>query len=282
MRWSLEEMDILRRVYPAGDVLELARNLRRTVKAVKGRAKVLGVRRAKGHRPYTKKEDRQLRKLFPNRTSADVAQILGITRSRVDRRAHLLGLKKTPEHHAKLLRLEGERLRIVGVSRRFQPGQIPPNKGLRRPGYSVGRGRMQSTQFKKGERYGAANSNWKPVGTVTFNADGYLIRKVADEPNAGVGAHSKNWELVHKRVWRDAHGPIPKGHRIWWKDGNHANCKLENLELLSDKEHMARTTIHKLPAELKEVVMLAGRLKRRIGTVERGKARHQGTTETSV
>ena len=56
---------------------------------------------------------------------------------------------------------------------------------------------------------------------------------------------------------------------FWWKDRNHENCALENLELLTDKEHMRRTTVHNLPAELKDTIMLAGRLKRRIRRRER-------------
>lgn len=97
-----------------------------------------------------------------------------------------------------------------------------------------------------------------------FNGDGYLVRKISDLPNNGRGALDRNWEFVHKRVWEDAHGPIPKGHRIWWKDRNHSNCALENLELLSDKEHMKRTTIHNWPPDLKHAIMMAGALRRKI------------------
>jgi hypothetical protein len=42
------------------------------------------------------------------------------------------------------------------------------------------------------------------------------------------------------------------------------NCALENLELLSGKEHMSRTTIHNLPKPLAEVIRLKGALKRQI------------------
>ncbi|MGB2633890.1 MAG: HNH endonuclease signature motif containing protein [Candidatus Acidiferrum sp.] len=139
------------------------------------------------------------------------------------------------------------------------------------------RGRMRETQFKKGQR----SQNYLPVGTIKANWDGYLRIKVSDIPHNGAGAHDKNWEFVHKRVWEAAHGPIPKGHRIWWKDGNHENCALENLELLSDKEHMARTTVHTLPKDLVEVIQLKGALKRRIRRIEDA-AGHTGVAKTSV
>jgi HNH endonuclease len=122
---------------------------------------------------------------------------------------------------------------------------------------------MRETQFKKGQ----VSRNYLPIGTVRTDADGYLRRKIAD----GVGGfgNPKVWEFVHRRVWIEAHGPIPRGYRIWWKDGDHANCSLENLELLSGPEHMARTTIHTLPHALKEVIQLNGALKRKIRRRER-------------
>jgi hypothetical protein len=86
----------------------------------------------------------------------------------------------------------------------------------------------------------------------------------APEPAGQKGAASKNWEFVHRRVWEAAYGPIAPGHRIWWRDKDHTNNKLENLELLTDKEHMRRTTIHNLPPELKDTIQLAGRVKRAI------------------
>lgn len=48
----------------------------------------------------------------------------------------------------------------------------PFNKGLRRPGWHVGR--MRETQFRKGERSGIAAKNWRPIGTIRTDPDGYL------------------------------------------------------------------------------------------------------------
>lgn len=122
---------------------------------------------------------------------------------------------------------------------------------------------MAETAFKKGER----PRNYLPIGTIHANSDGYLRIKVSEE-SRGRGANDKAWEFVHRRVWEEAHGAIPKGMRIWWKDGNHMNCALENLELLSDADHMARTTVQRLPPELKEVIYMKARLTRKIGELD--------------
>lgn len=215
-------------------------------------------------RPWTDQEKEALRRLFPHQSTAKLAKIMGRSESSINGIAYTLGLHKTPEYLASPDACRLRRTDSPGIATRFPPGHIPFNKGVKRPGYAVGR--MAETQFKKGTRCGAANLNWRPIGTIIKSTDGYLRIKVADEPEsiAGSGSQSTNWQFIHKQVWEAAHGPIPPGHRLWWKDGNHENNLLENLELLSDAEHMARTTIHNLPPQLKETILLAGRVKRAI------------------
>lgn len=211
-----------------------------------------------GGRIWSPEEDQRIRELFANLRSAKVAKMLGRSKTAVDGRAHKLGVFKSPEYIAAQCRLQ--KGTHIGKNYQYKPGSVPFNKGLRRPGSSTGR--MPETQFQKGSRPG----NTMPVGTIRPNSDGYLRIKVSDapEPAGGKGGSTKNWEFVHKRVWEAAHGPIPAGHRLWWKNGDRNDCSLENLELLSPVEHMAKTTIHNSPPEIKETVFLIGRVKRAI------------------
>lgn len=207
---------------------------------------------------WTKEDDRKLARLYPDLPTNLVAKELGRTKSSTYGHAKKIGVSKSAAFLAEFCRLQ--KGSVIGIDGRFQKGSVPKNKGLRRPGWV--RGRMAETQFKKGQ----TPPKTYPVGTITANSDGYLRIKVSDNPESRgqKGGSSKNWEFVHKRVWEAAHGPIPPGHRIWWKDRDHANNDIANLELLSDAEHMRRTTIHNLPPELKETIQLAGRVKRAI------------------
>lgn len=213
---------------------------------------------------WTPEEDKLLRELYPDNPTDAIAHRFGRSASAVYGHANTMGIHKSEAYLQEKRAEEGERLKTVGVAGRYGSGHVPFNKGLRRPGWSPGR--MRETWFKKGQRAGAAQRKWVPVGTVKVNTDGYLRRKIADQPEAiaGKGSSSTNWEFIHRRVWEDAHGPIPKGHRIWWKDGDHMNCGLDNLELLGPKEHMGRTTIHNLPSPLKTVIHLKGAVRRAI------------------
>jgi predicted transcriptional regulator len=264
MKWTSTKTMRLRKLYTGGVLFEeIAGALRGTKSAIRNRVKNLHLRRNFFRRAWRTADDAKLRRLYADSGSAEVARQLNRTISATYGRAKKLGMKKSAAFMASPAACRLGRGDNVGATFRFLPGHIPANKGLRRPGYAPGR--MRETQFKRGQR----PHTWLPVGTVKANADGYLRRKISDLSNNGSGANDKNWEFVHRRVWEDVHGPVPKGHRIWWRDGNHENCALGNLELLSDQEHMARTTINNLPRKLKDTIQLAGRLKRRIRSHEK-------------
>jgi len=140
---------------------------------------------------------------------------------------------------------------------------------------------MQSTQFKKGEITGSALARLKPVGTVVMR-DGYMMMKVKAEPEtvAGKGAHSTNWMYVHKMVWESANGMIPKGWRMW-KDGDHLNCSLDNLELVSGRDHVMRTSIQNFPPELRKTYQLIGALKRKLKNRKKKRENIDGREQAS-
>ena len=55
---------------------------------------------------------------------------------------------------------------------------------------------------------------------------------------------------LHRVVYEDNYGPIPKGHHVHHKDHNRHNNCIENLELLTASEHlryhMAQRAIRKV------------------------------------
>jgi hypothetical protein len=271
--WTPEELEKLREIYPRTTRREVARILGRSEGSVQGKVKYLGLRRVRNYKPWTETNIAEFRLLYPVNFSAEIAKRLGRSIISINAMAGKLGLSKDPEWlKANCGFKPGAK---VGASYRFPKGHRPANKGLRRPGYAVGR--MAQTQFKKGQR----PRNYYPVGSIVPNADGYLRIKVKEKAD-GHGGLDKAWEFLHRRVWEKAHGPIPKGHRIWWKDGDHNNCALENLELLTDAEHMGRTTIHKLPKELVQVIQLTGALTRKIRRKENAQKQDQRPAQPPV
>ena len=65
---------------------------------------------------------------------------------------------------------------------------------------------------------------------------------------------------------------MPQGHAVVFKNGNKADIRIENLELITRRELMARNTVHNLPPAIVQVVQLRGALVRQINrrTKEQG------------
>jgi hypothetical protein len=195
-----------------------------------------------------------LRKLFPHMSSFKVAKRMKRSTCSVNGMARKFGLYKTAKYlaSADACRLRrGDHITLIGKLFYFPKGHVPANKGLRRPGYAPGR--MAETQFKKGQQA----RNWMPIGSTRINSDGYLDRKIRD-----TGYPPADWRGVHILLWEEKHGPVPASHAVVFKDGKKKHVVLKNLELITRAELMLRNTIHNLPAELKDTIMLAGRLKR--------------------
>lgn len=197
-------------------------------------------------RYWTRGEESVLRRWYAHRSTYAVARLLRVTPQRVSSKAHHLGLHKTPQQIRRVLRKCGQQIvrHPKSIGARFPKGHAPANKGLRRQGYSIGRGRMQETQFKKGQK----SWHWMPIGTTHVNTDGYLTRKVREPEGYGKGQVRGGmcWEFEHVLIWEKAHGPVPPGYIVRFKDQNRRNVRLSNLECISRGEHATRIT--KLPS----------------------------------
>jgi len=135
--------------------------------------------------------------------------------------------------------------RVLG---RFSRGHTPWNKGKK--GILIG---GVETQFKPGN---------KPHNT---KFDGCITKRFhKGVPYLKIRICEKKWEYLHRHIWVEANGAIPDKHIVVFKDKNPLNCVLDNLECISLAENMRRNTIHKMPKELKEVVMLTGYITRQI------------------
>lgn len=191
-----------------------------------------------------------------------LAAMLGRHPTSVSNKAYSLGMKKSAAYlsSAAACRLQGGH--GAGVATRFRKGQVPANKGLRRPGWAPGR--MRESQFKPGTRKGRANHIYKPIGTERLSKDGILQRKVHD----GLPMQSR-WQSVHSIVWCEHQGPIPAGHVVVFRDGNRKHIAIENLECIPRQVLMSRNTVHNLPAPLPELIQLRGAIKAQITRKER-------------
>lgn len=214
-------------------------------------------------------EDALLRRVYADLPTHQIAAQLQRQVSGVYQRARALGLKKS---EAYLASPWAGRQRPGAADRgketRFKPGLVPANKGLRRPGW--GPGRMKQTQFRPGVRQGLAAAHHMPVGSTRL-IGGYVYRKVSDTPNV---PYSVNWKKEHVLVWERAHGPMPAGHAIAFRNRDTTDVRLDNLEIVSRAELMRRNSVNNLPKPLAKTIQLLGALKRQIRRRTRAESQH--------
>ena len=222
-------------------------------------------------RPWTEEELGYLREAYPKTSTKAMAAYLGRPIGTVYQKSAVLGLQKTAEFLADPK--SGCRLHkgtTAGSKTQFRKGATPFNKGMRRPGWAPGR--MKEGQFKPGQRSGVASKNWVPVGTIMPDSDGYLRIKVREAVSGSEPTGFGNkyaWPQLHRKTWQEHHGEIPAGHIVTFKDGNKANCAIENLVLMSMADNARRNAMwRRYPQELIDVIVLRGAVNRKLRALD--------------
>jgi len=126
-----------------------------------------------------------------------------------------------------------------GLTGYFPKGHVSSNP------IKKGQRLSQKTEFKKGEK----SWNYMPVGSERINTDGYKDIKIAD-PN--------KWRAKHILLWEQHNGPMPKGYKLIFLDGNKLNISLDNIELVSNAEmlNLNRLNLIKNDSELTKTGIL--------------------------
>lgn len=280
--WTPREIRMLRARYAEIPAAEIAAVLGRKVHEIYFKAGALNLRKSRSFKSrfmkqqiarrgplwgarWTPPQIARLRQLYPSRPTKDVAKLVGHSVSSCFKMAKLHGLKKDPAYLGATLRRLGNKLKESGKASRFSKGHTPANKGLRRPGWHVGR--MRETQFKKGQK----GHNWLPIGTEVFKTDGYLYRKMTD-----TGYPPRDWKQVHRLLWEQHYGPIPPGYHVRFIDDDRRHVTISNLCLVSGADLATLNRMwNRYPRELCEVIQLRGALNRKINRRLRDEKPHR-------
>lgn len=220
------------------------------------------------HATWTEAEMYVLREIYPDVPASDVAALLGRPIGQVYQTAARHGLKKSASFAAGDLsgRIRRGKQHPSMIASQFRPGQKPWNAGTH---YMPG-GRSAEGWFKKGEMSGAAQHNYVPIGSLRVSKDGYLERKITDDPTL---YPARRWVAVHRLVWEAAHGPIPRGHVVTFRAGKRTAVESEitadRLECISRGELAKRNSPSSYSPELAKLVQLKGAITRQVNRITR-------------
>ena len=203
---------------------------------------------------WTEEQKNIVREMYPEHLASEIAEIIGKTVPAIHQMAINLGVKSTPEKIARTGRMSSNHPNVIAS--RYKKGNVPPNKGKKVSAEVYEK--MKPHMFKKGE----TPLNYRPVGSERVNVEGYVEIKVADP---------KTWKLKHRVIWEEAHGPIPEGHNIQFKDGNSLNVQLDNLYMISKADQLRNenSSVARYPHELRQIIALKGAIKIKINDYNR-------------
>jgi len=204
---------------------------------------------------WTQQEIDYLTASYHNTSTRIIAEKLGCSLYGIYNKAYGLGLRKDTGHQSEIMKKRWrENPNNGSVKGCFKKGQVSHNKGKPMPANVYER--AKSTMFKPGQ----VPHNAKPVGYECLRKDKngrqYWLIKLE-----GV----KILTQKHRWLWEQAHGKIPKGYNIQFKDGNTQNCTLDNLYIISRKEQMIQNSYHyNYSPEIQKAIHTIGVLNRHI------------------
>lgn len=115
----------------------------------------------------------------------------------------------------------------------FQKGMTAYNKGKTWDDFMPPE--SQKRCMKGLHKKGDIPHNLAPIGTVRKTKDGYLKKKVLN-----YGSQRTRWKFLHRLIWEEHNGPIPKGCLVTFADGDRTNCSIENLVLETKAQHAVK------------------------------------------
>ena len=135
----------------------------------------------------------------------------------------------------------------TGKTGRFVKGQEAHNKGVKMSPEVYEK--VKHTMFPKGH----VTVRHREVGSTRVNVDGYIEVKVA-EPN--------KWCLLHRHIWQQEYGPVPKGYCLIFKDNDPLHCELDNLMMITRNELkiLNQNGLNKTEGEYKEAALNLARM----------------------
>ena len=206
---------------------------------------------------WTPEEEAIIRECYPDTDTLELAGRLGVTVKQLYHKAVKLKVTKSEKYVEKLNEKASAIVTERGRESRFKKGQRAHNKGKKMSPETYAK--LSANMFKKG----IVPHNTKYDGCITVRVD-----TRTQIPYQYIRLSKGKWEQYHRVVWEQAHGPVPAGFIIRFKDGDTMNASLDNLEMVSRSQNAVdnRWKVNKLPAELQETFRLRTEIKKLIGS----------------
>ena len=202
----------------------------------------------------------EILRLYPDCPAAEIARRFGRPVSTVYKTAQRYGIRKSEDFLNSPLSGRIRNGKRLSPETEWKKGHIPATKDKKLADICKSKeafARSVSSRWKKGNK----PQTTKYDGAVTVRR--FHNHKSGDVfPYKWIRVAEGKWEFLHRHIWVTAHGDIPDGHNVVFRDGNTLNCTLDNLECISNTELMERNRNSQYPLEMKRLIVARNKLSR--------------------
>ncbi len=200
--------------------------------------------------------------LYANTPAKEIALLYNKPLSTIYKTAQRYGVKKSEEFRNSSLSGRIQKGQRLSEATEFKKGMIPATKGKKL---------SEICKSKEALQRSAANRWQKGNKPHTTKYDGAITLRRMQQKGIGecqpyyfIRIVENKWEFLHRYLWKESFGDIPKGFNIVFKDGNTLNCVIENLECISSAELAERNRITRYPKELQIAIKTKNKLIKKI------------------
>ncbi len=182
---------------------------------------------------------------YPNEKAQTLADEYNVSLSTIYKTAYRYGVKKSEKFINSPLSGRVQKGNSLSPATQFKKGATHPWKGKRVEMIIKNKKRLQHWREKCLWKKGHKPYNTAKDGEIRWRSNpGYYFIRISE----------RNWIFLHRYMWEKNHGKISIGFNVIFKDGNRRNCKVENLECISNADLAIRNSIHRYPKEIKDTI----------------------------
>lgn len=214
---------------------------------------------------WTEAQIDMIKVYYPDQDTQALAQEIGCSVHQLHAKANKMQVFKTVEYKQKVANLPQVK------AGHFLLGQVPWNKGKSYPQPH------NPTKFKK-NRPIQEHAKYRPIGSLRLSKEGYWEMKYTDDRTI---ASARRWKGIHRLVWEQHTGSIPKGHIIVFKDRKKGmkpdEITIDKLECITREENANRNHINNRSPELTKLCQLKGAITRQVNRILKESKHEQST-----
>lgn len=243
--WTHKELNTLQQNYPFCTVTELCDLIPgKTFSAIKNKVRLLGIKKVRC-KNLTTSEINEIKRRYPNEPAQVLADEYKVPIFRIYSVAKRYGIKKSDEFLNSSSSGRIQPGQNFSPETQFKKGCPGATKGMRIEAIIKNEDKLRNWREKCLWKKGNKPYNTGKDGEIRWRKNvGYYFIRISEN----------NWEFLHRVIWQKKNGEIPPGFNIVFKDGNRRNCKISNLECISNAELVERNRHTKYPLDLRKAI----------------------------